>query len=72
MFGRLAMGFANVRAGTRALMLVLVQARVHGASRERVKVELFHPGTVGPSSTTRILGCFLKGPSQTRMRHAAC
>ena len=27
MFGRLAMGFANVRAGTRLLMLVLVQAR---------------------------------------------
>ena len=26
MFGRLAMGFANVRAGTRVLMLVLVQA----------------------------------------------
>ena len=25
-FGRLAMGFANVRAGTRVLMLVLVQA----------------------------------------------
>ena len=30
MFGRLAMGFANVRAGTRVLMLVLVQA---GASQ---------------------------------------
>ncbi len=27
MFGRLAMGFANVRAGTRVLMLVLVQAK---------------------------------------------
>ena len=27
MFGRLAMGFANVRVGTRVLMLVLVQAR---------------------------------------------
>ena len=26
MFGRLGMGFANVRAGTRVLMLVLVQA----------------------------------------------
>ena len=26
MFGRLAMGFANVRAGTRVLMLVLLQA----------------------------------------------
>ena len=26
MFGRLAIGFANVRAGTRVLMLVLVQA----------------------------------------------
>ena len=26
MFGRLAMGFANVRAATRVLMLVLVQA----------------------------------------------
>ena len=26
MFGRLAMGFASVRAGTRVLMLVLVQA----------------------------------------------
>ena len=26
MFGRLAMGFANVWAGTRVLMLVLVQA----------------------------------------------
>ena len=29
MFGRLAMGFANVRAGTRVLMLVLVQAYEH-------------------------------------------
>ena len=29
MFGRLAMGFANVRAGTRVLMLVLVQAGVY-------------------------------------------
>ena len=28
MFGRLAMGFANVRAGTRVLTLVLVQARL--------------------------------------------
>ena len=28
MFGRLAMGFANVRAGTRVLMLVLVQASI--------------------------------------------
>ena len=28
MVGRLAMGFANVRAGTRVLMLVLVQAPV--------------------------------------------
>ena len=32
MFGRLAMGFANVRAGTRVLMLVLGQACRH---RER-------------------------------------
>ena len=30
MFGRLAMGFANVRAGTRVLMLVLVQAVARG------------------------------------------
>ena len=35
MFGRLAMGFANVRAGTRVLMLVLVQAaRVADAQRQ--------------------------------------
>ena len=33
MFGRLAMGFANVRAGTRVLMLVLVQARAHHADQ---------------------------------------
>ena len=41
MFGRLAMGFAHVRAGTRVLMLVLVQvylaffklpSGVHGSS----------------------------------------
>ena len=31
MFGCLAMGFANVRAGTRVLMLVLVQGRVMGS-----------------------------------------
>ena len=31
MFGRLAMGFAYVRAGTRVLMLVLVQAMVYEA-----------------------------------------
>ena len=36
MFGRLAMGFAHVRAGTRVLMLVLVQARGDGV----------HPGGV--------------------------
>ena len=37
MFGRLAMGFANVRAGTRVLMLVLVQAEggVRGAAQRR-------------------------------------
>ena len=29
MFGRLAMGLANVRAGTRVLMLVLVQGGAH-------------------------------------------
>ena len=34
MFGRLAMGFANVRAGTRVLMLVLVQAAI-GRSAEQ-------------------------------------
>ena len=32
MFGRLAMGFANVRAGTRVLMPVLVQAVRQAAS----------------------------------------
>ena len=44
-------------------MLVLVQARVHGASRERVKVELFHPGTVGralgPSNSSSLKVRFL-------------
>ena len=34
MVGRLAMGFANVWAGIRVLMLVLVQA-VHGRHRGR-------------------------------------
>ena len=33
MFGRLAMGFAYVRAGTRVLMLVLVQADLRGVLR---------------------------------------
>ena len=32
MFGRLAMGFANVRAGTRVLMLVLVQVPMAAAA----------------------------------------
>ena len=34
MFGRFAMGFANVRAGTRVLMLVLVQAAAAGEKVE--------------------------------------
>ena len=37
MFGRLAMGFANVRAGTRVLMLVLVQAGVASQGQQDVQ-----------------------------------
>ena len=39
MFGRLALGFANVRAGTRVLMLVLVQAG-EGAIQKGTRVPI--------------------------------
>ena len=39
MFGRLAMGFANVRAGTRVLMLVLVLVQAMSGLEVSVNVD---------------------------------
>ena len=50
MFGRLAMGFANVRAGSRVLMLVLVQAV---ACFDYIDPDL---GSLLSQASTRILG----------------
>ena len=44
MFGRLAMGFANVRAGTRVLMLVLVQVYAYPPSAAAKACSLFGVG----------------------------
>ena len=56
MFGRLAMGFANVRAGTRVLMLVLVQAESPGGaggSPERHRTRGLLPGRGGLAELLR-------------------
>ena len=57
MFGRLAMGFANVRAGTRVLMLVLVlvQAVPAGGVVEFDFVSAFLHGPSRAKSASRSL-----------------
>ena len=67
MFGRLAMGFANVRAGTRALTLVLVQARAaekHGVSKMlcgSISSFWMHALTIKAATHTRAGNDYLPG-----------